>query len=521
MRQKQFFHFESPVSSRERFSVEKLRWRINRFNKNMIELIKKHYLIIFFLLFYFCITSYKLISHPTPFYDWDESIYAQVGREMVRAKSIVPLWQGQYWLDKPPLTPLSYGIVESIVPLSPEISTRIFTLLLSIAVLGLTYIFYYRLSKDVIISLLTAVISSFTPIFLQRSQVLNVDVFLLLGWYGYLVFYKNFWLSLIFLFVGVLSKSMLGFYPLIGMLMIETIQLYFKRIKWKEYKEQVIKMIIQIAFVSIWFILMLIIFQYDFIKNQFLEAMLKRVTASIESHFGKRTFYIDILLEQLGVFIYPALASLIIVIYKFGRALVKKNHNLLFIIYYLLFFLPWFLFLNVTKTKIAWYLYPVIPQFAFLAAYVFYFIKKDFIKWLVGIGIVIFTVYQALYINNFFQTYYSGYDQYYELAKYVKNNCNDVTILVDSDTRKTYEVLHGMNLTISTTQWWGNHPSIVYYSDKKVYFLYDTKQFNNKFLGATNQQCFAITPTDLSNSAIMEYVVEKKFKDILVISKPF
>ncbi len=105
---------------------------------------KKHLSIIFFLFFYFAITSFKLISHPTPFYDWDEAIYAQVGREMVQKKSLIPLWQGQNWLDKPPLTPLIYGLVAALSPFAPEISTRLFTLILSIAVLILVYIFYYR-----------------------------------------------------------------------------------------------------------------------------------------------------------------------------------------------------------------------------------------------------------------------------------------------------------------------------------------------------------------------------------------
>ncbi|MDO8610846.1 MAG: hypothetical protein Q7R95_09970, partial [bacterium] len=77
--------------------------------KNLLVQLQKHILIIVFLVFYFGITSYKFIHTPTPFYDWDESIYAQVGREMINQKSVIPLWQGKFWLDKPPLVPLAYG----------------------------------------------------------------------------------------------------------------------------------------------------------------------------------------------------------------------------------------------------------------------------------------------------------------------------------------------------------------------------------------------------------------------------
>src|SRR3989338_7412997 len=99
-----------------------------------IKFLKNHSPIILFLIFYFSITFYKLVSSPAPFYDWDESIYAQVGREMFTQKSIVPLWQGKIWLDKPPLAPLAYGIIGRTIPVSPEISTRTFTLLLSILI---------------------------------------------------------------------------------------------------------------------------------------------------------------------------------------------------------------------------------------------------------------------------------------------------------------------------------------------------------------------------------------------------
>ncbi len=456
---------------------------------------KKHLPVIFFLFFYFIITAYKLIVYPTPFYDWDEAIYAQVGKEMVEKKSLIPLWQGQNWLDKPPLTPLVYGIVQSFKIIPPEISTRIFTLLLSIGSLALTYYFYYRLTKNITLPLLTVVITAFTPIFLQRSQVLNVDVFLFLGWMGYLVFRNHFWISLIFLTIGVLSKSLLGFYPAFILLAICIIQSYFKQINKSRLRKKIFPIILQISIISMWYLIMLIIFKFDFIKAHFLESMVKRVTNSIESHFGKRTFYIDVIAEQLGIFFYLSILGFIFVVRKFLTYQNKQSSISNFVLS--LCFIPWFLFLNLTKTKISWYLYPVIAQFAFLGVYFLSYFKNRLINFIITFLIIIIIFNQAFKVNKFFSTFYSNYDQYYELAVFAGKNCSQITLLIDPSTRQTYETLSRMNLTISTTSWWGNHPSIVYYSGKKVNFIYSPEKFQKAIKSSkVKNECFVLNKED-------------------------
>ena len=96
-----------------------------------------------FILLFFLINIFKVINTPTPFYDWDEAIYAQVGHEMIQGKSLIPLWQGQIWLDKPPLMPLVYGTVISVFSfVAPEISARILNIALASFVLFLVYRLY-------------------------------------------------------------------------------------------------------------------------------------------------------------------------------------------------------------------------------------------------------------------------------------------------------------------------------------------------------------------------------------------
>ena len=235
-------------------------------------LMRKHSLCILFLTIFTFVLGVKLVIHPTPFFDWDESIYAQVGREMVQQKSFVPLWQGRVWLDKPPLTPLAYGIVESIVPISPEVSTRVFTLLLSVIALGFIYFFYYRITRNTLISTFAITMTAFTTVFLQRSQVLNVDVFLLLGWAGYVLFYEHFFLGLLFLSIGVLSKSLLGYYPPCIIIGIYTFLRIIGKVDDKKYRSILKNIILQTGIVTLWYAAMFISYGKDFWQYHFVDS---------------------------------------------------------------------------------------------------------------------------------------------------------------------------------------------------------------------------------------------------------
>ncbi|MEK9179209.1 MAG: hypothetical protein AAB893_01960, partial [Patescibacteria group bacterium] len=127
--------------------------------------------VIIYSLLYCAVFAYKLIAHPTPFFDWDESIYMQAGKEMFQRFSLVPTWSGHTWLEKPPLAPLLFGFIHTFIPVIPEIAVRIFVLLLSIVVLFLVYTWVLRLTKKPILAFFTVVLTSLNPVFLQRAQV--------------------------------------------------------------------------------------------------------------------------------------------------------------------------------------------------------------------------------------------------------------------------------------------------------------------------------------------------------------
>lgn len=455
---------------------------------------KKHYLIILFLILYFVVIAYKLVYHVTPFYDWDESINAEVGKEMIHNRSLVPLWQGNFWLDKPPFPFLLFGSIMKLTPfIMPEISLRIAALGLSIIALIFIYLLVEKAIKDHLISFLTVVLVSFTPIFLQRSQILNLDVFLIIGWLGYLLFFENYFLSLFFLIVAVLTKSLVGFYPIGIMFIYYGYLLLFKKINREQFLKVTIKLISHVVILSLWYFAMLLEFGKLFWQQHIIESHFRRVTSSIESHFGKKTYYLDLLIEQMGIFFWTSIIGLLFLILNFLRRKLTAEKLI-----YSLFLFPWFIFLNLTKTKIFWYLYPSIPQFAYLAVLPLkIFNKQKTIYYLLGFFILIIVIYGNFVKNNFFNTYYSSYEDHYYLATYAKNTCNELAVLVGKDARNTQSTLEKLGLTITSTKQWGDHPSLVYYFGRKVNFYYDKNIFRENLSLLSDKDCTAVNKEDL------------------------
>jgi len=413
---------------------------------------------------------------------------------MIRNKSFfVPLWQGRAWLDKPPVPSLFYGVVE-LLPYAPEITTRIATLILSNVTLVFLYILGIKVTGSKIISLLSVIVTAFLPIYFQRSQALNVDVFLLLGWLGYVLWYENAVPSIIFLLIATLSKSLLGFFPPITFLCFYFFQYVVKEINKKKFISQLKRLGMQVGISSIWFLGMLLVYRYDFIRYHFIDSHFKRVTASIEQHFGQRTFYVMVLIDQFKLFLVPILFSLGYLTYYFIKERSKRYLTLLAV-----FFVPWFMFLNLTKTKIEWYLYPVLPQFALLSTYpLTLFRKKTMLLVFTGILMGGFYFSAVTPINSLLTQSFSNLEDHQLIAMDAKkNNCTKLFVLVGDDTRSSYDTLKSMNLVISTTTWWGNHPSIAYYSDTKTSFLYSVKEADTRLERLKKQECFIAEKNDL------------------------
>lgn len=457
--------------------------------KKSKELLTRHLPLILFLVFYFFINAHNIISKPTPFYDWDESIYMQVGREMFQKHSVIPLWQGHPWLEKPPLIPFVFGLT-TLLPVQTEVAARLVSLIATIAVLLLIYLWQRRILKKEWLSLLGVVLVAFNPVFVQRAQVVNGDTFLLIGWLGYLLFFSDFWLSFFFLFLGMMSKSLLGFYPALLMTAYYLYRYFFE--KKKKELMLIYPVFLQIAILSVWYVLMLLIYKGMFLEMHFQDHLLRRVTQSIESHFGQRTFYIDEAVAQYGWFLLIAAASALYILHRFLKKKIEAETVL-----YILFLAPWFVFLNVTKTKIAWYLYPAIPLFPLLIIYplsLFKFGKK------IVAGCAIAVIAVVLYTNvlrgDFFKGSYSRFDSYYAIATAARLQCTSLSVLVSPNDRQAHDTLKKLNDLLSTTDWYDGHPAMAYYSEISTTFIYDTDSLARKVETMKKKGCLALEQTD-------------------------
>lgn len=455
-------------------------------------LLRTHWLIAAYLIAYTAIFGFKIWMHPFPFFDWDESIYAQVGREMMRAGSYaIPLWQGEYWLDKPPLVPLFYGIVMAVTPMiPPETATRLATLGLSVVALGLMYLLYFRVVKEVWFATSVVVITSLTSIFLQRAQVLNVDIFLLIGWLGYLLFFQHRVRATLFLGLAVYSKSMIGFYPMGIILLFYVYRVIRKEITFAHLLRILQTMLIQAGILLSWHGVMTVMFGGDFLYKHFYESHVKRVTASIESHFGARTFYITLLWDSYGMPIFVAIAGFGLLIYQWLRKKISDRTLL-----YSLFFVPWFLFLNLTKTKIFWYGHPYLGQFAFLMLYPAILLRRyGLLYYPLLLAVVVNVLFFHLVTHPVTDDFYSSENDHHRIAQTAKTRCDRLAVVIPPEGRVAYETLRSMNLLISTSTWWGNHPSMVYYFDGPVEFVYEGSRIDQ--LRVDTSTCVATSPQD-------------------------
>ena len=478
-------------------------------NKTIKKIFREHFFFILFCLLYFIALAYKMIFHAQPFYDWDESLYVQSGVEMFKHRYFFfPVWQGMPWLDKPPLIPFLYGLIIKIFFFIPaEISVRIFTLVVSITVLVFVYKLYLKVIKDKLLVNLTVIITALTPIFLQRTQVGNLDVFLLLGWLGYLLFFNGLVASTIFLLIAVMSKSLIGFFPIAIFGFYYLYLLLIKKVKGKEFKKNFGKLVFQIFIGMLWFLAMFFMYGKQFFYQHIIESHFRRVTSSIEFHFGTRTFYLELALQQFGLYVLAATGGLIYIIIGFFRKKIKEDKIL-----YAIYLLPWFLFLNLTKTKIFWYLYPAIPQIAFLAVYPINLLKKNRLIYLgIFLFVLINILYTAVFTNKLFQTYYAKYEDYYYLSLYAKKECNQLFVLLNPQKRTDFETLDKLGLLITTTKWWGEHPSMVYYFGKKIDFLYDRNIALLSLFTMKKNQCLTIEKEDLSLEPESKLTFQKQF----------
>lgn len=422
-----------------------------------------------------------------PFYDWDEGIYAQIAREIIKNKSLITTFNGQLWLDKPPLANVLIAVMFSLFGTS-EFNARILISFLSIILLFLTYfltkktinsLFKNKVEKmndwqKQITYLLPVFFLCSSGLYIERSTILNTDIMLGIGWVGYLLFIDNFYLKLLFLNIGVLSKSLLGFYPVLIELFTVTKKSFSKKNIWKT--------LILITTSSLWYVYGYFKFGNDFFVIHFYKQMIKRVVVPIELHFGDKFYYLQFILRDIGPLAIFLIFAYILLFYEVLKDFLKKGPKIVkakqWWDYLILFSpIPFFLFLNVGKSKLFWYLTMLLPLFALSYSYLYMKIKNRFLKWFFVIFMLIFFIYKFT-ISTYLLIQNSTPPDRILLAKCLsKKPETTIAFLVNEDERKIRNFLEAAHFDTNSSFLYGGSPSFVYYIEKRVDYYYNVDDF--------------------------------------------
>ncbi len=416
----------------------------------------------FFIIFGLLFLNYQL--RIVKFYDWDEAMYAQIAREMITNRSIWTTFNHQLWFDKPPLTHILLAI-NFVIFGENEFFARSLMVILGIILLILLFKLAKKLFNNDHSALISVLILAATPIFIERSTILNSDLLVAISWLGYFLYFSKYWKKLFFLTLGVLSKSVLGFYPLLFDFIYHLINYQKIKINLKN----IIKLLFFIIPPSFWYILGYLFFGMKFIEDHFFSQMLKRLYVPIELHFGNKFFYFFALWKNLNFINLFIILGYLLLLINLNKE-IKKNLIKLII---LLSTLPFLALLTIMKTKIDWYVIIFLPLICLIVGYLYQKINHQLIKKIIFLTIFIF------FLVNFAKQTYLLKTNNYQLPEKTqlaiclnKKNINRLAFFVEEQERKNRQFLEAAHYQTTSSFYYGGSPSFVFYLNKPVEFFY-------------------------------------------------
>lgn len=428
------------------------------------------------------------IGSHIPFHDWDESIYGQVTREFVRHPQLTLTYNGAPWFEKPPLIAWYYAAAW-LLPFAPEITARVLS-----AILGcLSALLLYQLSTKIFRSRLAPItvimVYVQSPIFLDRSLLVNADMMLTIGWLLYLtgVLSISRTLQLTGMMAGVLAKSLLGFVPLTT----HGVSLLFTR---KMNTRQVVWFLAMTVAGLLWIVLMTMSYGRSFINEHLYDHLFARVLRPIELHFGGKMFYPTILLQDSGLLaILGGLGLLGGVIQSTLRG-TKGERGRQLVIYATP--IIYFALLTLSKAKLHWYVTPLIPFIALGVGVIIEFLSHRIhrvrVAGVVVAIIIIFSVWRFVSSVSHIPSGWTVPTAKTRIAQCVHSQLESdptdqrIAYLVPFQQRQDAQVIEAARLQIGSSFRYGSNPALIYYLDRPVDLFYRIDAFANAIADAKN-----------------------------------
>jgi 4-amino-4-deoxy-L-arabinose transferase-like glycosyltransferase len=311
-----------------------------------------------------------LLGHK-PLTDWDEAIYAEVSREMLAHSWLIPHWNYQLWLEKPPLMLWITAVFFHLFGVT-EFWARAASALSGVAIIGILHLWLAR-TRDALTAWLSTLLLLGTFGFLHACHTGELDVMLALGCTialiglaqvearveaqvearvgtnpssGWLLFWIGF--AIAAMTKGAASVTL----PLTAVVLAVLQRWGFDRLRVAFW----LGLALFLAIVLPWHLAMLHLYGGDFLREYLGFHVLARATRPIEGHNTSWWFYLEVLLVSAPPFIllYPAA-----IVLAFSRKQFRA---------FAVFALTTLAFFTVVQTRLPQYIVPVYPALAALNA---------------------------------------------------------------------------------------------------------------------------------------------------------
>lgn len=328
------------------------------------------------------ITPYLIIVPLAMFYfllnlgsttliDWDEAIYAKVARNMVESGDWLSLhWESlnDFWFEKPPLYMWLTALVFKITNFN-SFGARIISTLFGIAGVVLTYKFGSKLySKLTGIFAALILISTSHYLYYARNGTLDVTVtFFILGTV-YLMYWafssKNNSAKLaaiagVLLGLGVMTKAIIGLIPIpiVGLYYLYLVFIQKQKLSFKVF----VPFIITSLVVALpWHIYSYMLHGQNFIDEYLFDHIIGRGLSGL-GHEKPLWWFLEVIKVSFRIWVIPFGLGVLSLFF------IDKKHRNEYILLGLSTFIV-LIFFSVSKDKLQWYIMPIYPFMAVVAA---------------------------------------------------------------------------------------------------------------------------------------------------------
>lgn len=324
---------------------------------------------------------------------FDEAIYAQVSRNINQNGDWITMhWNDvSPWFEKPPLYFWTSALALRLIPNSPELAVRLTSAISGLLLIMLTYSFGKRLfgkTAGFISGLCLA--TTFHFLYYARTGMLDVTsaFFITASLYFYhLNRTKLFapFLSGVFSGFAVLTKGVLGFFPLIIISIYElTIVIFMlkdnlgnkRKIKPKVILAPLNRLLLVAAVSAVvflpWHFKMYQLYGQKFLDSYLGYHVLGRVTTGTEYKTAPYYWYIVVLKVSMRLWFVPLFPALGFLVFSCYKKLADRR-NLLFSLIWAMVIMGVF---SVSKSKLIWYIIPVYPALSIIIGYFYSFLLR-------------------------------------------------------------------------------------------------------------------------------------------------